>query len=313
MSSIPGREVVYSAVKPTWIVMSGKDRDKNFYVRYHRKGSEIRGFSVNYSVSRAEEMSPIVNAMSNVFRASADANDPLIEFLDGLPSPEDESAGVGTVANDEEHHATFSGSGFAVSKQGAIVTNAHMVEGCQTIEVRDETRNYGKASLLAVDAEADLAVLKLSEHQALAAARIRTRPPELGQEVVILGYPLSDLMGNAISVTTGLISSLSGLGGDRSFHTLTANIQPGNSGGPILDMNGHVIGVAVAKFNEEKMLQAAGTTGANIGFAVSAKTLLDFLRPFEISEPAEEAEDELSVQAIAAQAKDFTVQVVCRH
>ena len=61
------------------------------------------------------------------------------------------------------------------------------------------------------------------------------------------------------------------------------------------------------------MLQAAGTTGANIGFATSAKTLLDFLRPFKISEPAEEAGDELSVQAIAARAKEFTVQLVCRR
>jgi S1-C subfamily serine protease len=245
--------------------------------------------------------------MSNVFRPDARAADSLISFIEDLGKPSS-GGSPGPAGGSAQQPMNYSGSGLAIS-EGAILTNAHVVESCKTIEVA----GYGNARLLAFDPDYDLAVLRLSGRKPASVGQIQVQPPELGQEVVILGYPLSDLMGNELSVTTGLISRLSGLGGEPGSYTLTANVQPGNSGGPVLDRNGNVIGVAVAKLDEAKLLQETGTTGANIGFAISGKRLLEFLAPFKTSTTAYKPDEELSVQAITARAQHFTVQVLCRN
>ena len=80
-------------------------------------------------------------------------------------------------------------------------------------------------------------------------------------------------MGNQLTVSPGVVSSLSGLGGDDKAFTVSANVQPGNSGGPILNMRGQVIGVARAKLDEIEMLKAAGTTGGSVGFAINSSNV----------------------------------------
>ena len=143
------------------------------------------------------------------------------------------------------------------------------------------------------------------------AARIQTTKPELGQAIVALGYPLSDVMGNALTVSPGVVSSLSGLGGDSSTFTVSANVQPGNSGGPILNMHGEVVGVAQAKLNEVALLKAAGTTGGTVGFAIGAAALTDFLAPFRTSTADASIHENLLVEDVVNGAKEFIVQVVC--
>jgi S1-C subfamily serine protease len=159
-----------------------------------------------------------------------------------------------------------------------------------------------------------LAVIQIASGHLPSAAKIQGRTPELGQAIVAIGYPLSDVMGNALTISPGVVSSLSGLGGDKSKFSVSANLQPGNSGGPILDMHANVVGVAEAKLNEITMLKVEGTSGGSVGFAIDTNTLLDFLRPFktEIADIAGGPGD-LSVQDVVARAKGFTVQIVCHQ
>jgi S1-C subfamily serine protease len=204
---------------------------------------------------------------------------------------------------------TFTGSGFAISDSGSLVTNAHVVEGCTEVEVP----GYGTASVITADKKRDLAVVQISgKTYPSTAVRIDTGKLDLGEAVVALGYPLSSLMGNALSVSSGVVSSLSGIGGDQSTFTVSANVQPGNSGGPILNMRGEVVGVAQAKLDEAKLLSAAGTTGGTLGFAISAQTLANFLLPFKSSVSDNEAGDTLSVEGVTNQARLFVVQIVCK-
>ena len=120
LSNRPGRTITYSTFQPSWFAMSGNDPDRQFYVRYHGNGREIRGFSISYIPKRAVELSPIIVAMSNVFRASADASDPLIRFVEDLqrasintPTPE----GPPPVQPKQEPQADSSGSGFVRPRQ----------------------------------------------------------------------------------------------------------------------------------------------------------------------------------------------------
>lgn len=289
-----GRVIEYKLFADTFFVLSGLIDERKFYAAV-RSGSISRGFSISWDKSKEN-----VGAVVSTYLAS------MIEYP--------EAAAFGALEGGQQPEPTpssqpFGGSGFAISVAGTIVTNAHLVTNCREIEVP----NFGPARLITTDPDRDLAVIQVARNKLTTVAQIRTGKLELGQAVVALGYPLSDVMGNALTVSPGVVASLSGLGGDQDSFTVSANIQPGNSGGPVLDTNGDVVGVTVAKLNEVQMLKDAGTTGASLGFAIDAHTLADFLAPFKSSTTVGAALRNLSVQAIVARAKEFTVQVICRN
>ena len=285
LQSADDRTIDYSFVTDSLFVLSGDVGGLKFYTAFVRSGSLSQGFSVSWAPTR-----DAVGRIVSVFLASA------IQF-----------PGAATPAPQTEESSVSAGSGFAISTNGTIVTNAHVIDGCGSIEVT----GLGVASAIAVDKDRDLAVIRLSSGHTASAATIQPDAPRLGQAIVILGYPLSYYMGNALTVSTGVVSSLSGLGGDPRAFTVSANIQPGNSGGPVLNMHGEVIGVAQLMFNEAELLKEEGTTGGNVGFAINAATLVDFLRPFKSNPAKASAGTELTVEDIANLAKQFTVQVVC--
>jgi S1-C subfamily serine protease len=125
---------------------------------------------------------------------------------------------------------TKTGTGFFVSDSGHIVTNAHVVEGCQTLR----SSRGGQISKVSIDEQSDLALYIASE-KPKAFARIRGgRGARAGEPIVAVGFPLSGLLSSDPIVTTGIISALSGLRNDRRTIQITAPVQPGNSGGPRL-------------------------------------------------------------------------------
>jgi S1-C subfamily serine protease len=91
------------------------------------------------------------------------------------------------------------------------------------------------------------------------------------------GYPLGDLIGSGLKITSGVVSGLAGPGGDRGLFQLSAPIQPGNSGGPVIDADGALIGVTDAKLDEIKVAEATGVFPQNINFAVPVTVLASFL------------------------------------
>ena len=124
--------------------------------------------------------------------------------------------------------AKSSGSGFAIGDGTFVVTANHVVRGCTTINIPD----VGSATLVKSDPRADLAILRPSLPLA-AGLRFRSgHPVRLGEEIVVIGYPLRGLLSSPPTITTGIVSSLAGIRDDRTEMQISAPVQPGNSGGP---------------------------------------------------------------------------------
>lgn len=150
----------------------------------------------------------------------------------------------------------WTGTGFAIA-EGYVVTNHHVVDGAKNITIKcgndDETNSY-KAFLVASDKEHDLAIIKIIDKSFEGYGNIpygiRNDGAEVGDEIFVLGYPMTQTMGEEIKLTTGVISSASGFKGNVSMYQISAAVQPGNSGAPLFDADGNVIGVVCAKHAE---------------------------------------------------------------
>ena len=204
------------------------------------------------------------------------------------------------------------GTGFLVSTNGHLVTNAHVVQGCVGDILGNLTGEApSKLRLVSSDETNDLALL-----QATGAfkevAKIRDKAIQSGDSVVAIGYPFHGLLTSDFTVTTGIVSSLSGILNDTRFLQISAAVQPGNSGGPLLAASGDVVGVVAAKLNAIKFVRATGTIPENINFAIKTGALRDFLDnsvvPYQISDP----KAELKTADIARNARAFTFLISCK-
>ncbi len=164
-----------------------------------------------------------------------------------------------------------SGTGFAVASNGIIVTNYHVVNGATTIKVRGVNGDFTKlynAKVITEDKNNDLAIIKINDinftNLGTIPFVINGKTSDVGTSVFVMGYPLRSSMGDEVKLTNGIISSKSGFQGDVTSYQITAPIQPGNSGGPLFDSKGNLIGIVNAKH-----------TGAeNASYAIKATYLL---------------------------------------
>jgi S1-C subfamily serine protease len=160
------------------------------------------------------------------------------------------------------HADTVTGTGFAVTADGIVITNNHVISDCDaTIRARIEgsASDYFVATVIARDVRRDLAALKLQRRvgqdshgpiQAMPRVTFRQGPAvQQGEKAITYGFPLHGLLATNGNLTLGYVSALTGLGDDRDYIQITTPVQRGNSGGPLYDGSGHVIGVVVAKLN----------------------------------------------------------------
>jgi len=201
-----------------------------------------------------------------------------------------------------------SGTGFAVTTS-KLVTNYHVVKGCSDVAVIT-AKGFRKAKVLAFDEDADLALLH-SLGISSAVAPLRQLEPRLGEWIGVFGFPLTDTLTVTGNFTDGVVSALRGISEDATIIQFTAPIQPGNSGGPLLDNSGNVIGVVVAKLNALKKAKETGDIPQNVNFAVSPDLLKAFLSENKVSFGLGNSNKTLGGQRIAAAAKDFTYRLIC--
>lgn len=210
-----------------------------------------------------------------------------------------------------ESKVIATGSGFYVNKNGAMVTNNHVVENCSSLTVVHNNRSK-PATVNGRDTTADLAVLDTGS-PVETFATFRSSPKiRLSEDVLAVGYPLHGFLADQANATTGTISSLAGLGGNSQELQITAPIQPGNSGGPLFDRSGNVIGVIVSAVNQ---LYVAGKTGRlpeNINFAIKKSVVFGFLDSERVLYESAASIHELSNADIAEQATKFTALIECR-
>jgi TPR repeat protein len=200
-----------------------------------------------------------------------------------VPSAGADSSGMAIAQTRPES----SGTGFFVTEDGYLITNEHVVrEGTQVRLVTEAGIISGK--VLKVDAANDLALLKAAG-KFVALPVVSSRGVRLGATVATLGFPNIGLQGFAPKLAKGEIAGLAGAQDDARHFQISTPIQPGNSGGALVDERGNVVGVVVAKLSQGAALASTGTLAENVNYAVKSSYLLSFLE---------------SVPAVAAKLKE---------
>jgi Trypsin-like peptidase domain/TerD domain len=175
-----------------------------------------------------------------------------------------------------------SGSGFAVDRRH-ILTNAHVIDGASKVSVVSD-RVTLPAEIVFSDPHNDIAMLRVTEDLEASAQFRDGLDIHLGEDIIVLGFPLQGLLGSGPQVTSGNVSSLCGMGNDTSVLQFTAPIASGNSGGPILDSAGLIIGIVHSSLNTERVRQGGGVA-ENVNFGAKGVTIRSFLSTSNI-EPA---------------------------
>jgi S1-C subfamily serine protease len=197
---------------------------------------------------------------------------------------------------EEKQNATYTGTGFFVNPAGYLITNAHVIEDKTHVAIRDSKGKFFKASVIAQDKENDFALLHAEG--SFRALRIVDSDQALkGQHVFTVGYPQISIQGNESKVTDGIINSFSGIRNENNWFQISVPIQGGNSGGPLVNENGEVIGVIVASLNEEKFYSKTGSMPQNVNYAIKSKVLIHFLAAQQISNTIK-TKNETSIDAV---------------
>ncbi|MDZ4742386.1 MAG: tetratricopeptide repeat-containing serine protease family protein [Verrucomicrobiota bacterium] len=167
------------------------------------------------------------------------------------------------------------GTGSFISKDGLLLTAAHVIEDSKRIEVMTSTGKV-KAKVIQVDSSNDVALLECSgTYEALPV--VTSKLVKLGQGVFTIGFPNVDIQGFSPKLTKGEISSMSGFKDDPRSWQVSVPVQPGNSGGPLLDMNGNLVGIIVSKLSATQMAASRGDIPQNVNYAIKSSYIQPIL------------------------------------
>ena len=164
--------------------------------------------------------------------------------------------------------ASRSGTGFFVSSDGYVVTNHHVIKSASKITVTTPSGESFEAKVVSTSTSTDLALLRIPYQTKNYLTFANPSSTDIGHQVFTLGYPVSDILGKEVKYTDGSISSLSGLQGDATFFQISVPIQPGNSGGPLVNTDGDVVGVVTATAAVEAFYKSVGAMPQNVNWAV---------------------------------------------
>ena len=222
------------------------------------------------------------------------------EFIKDYPS---------TDIYEQVQKAEWTGTGFAIA-DGYIATNYHVTNGAKTIKIRGvngDMEELYRGYLVASDRNHDLAIIKIVDKRFDGFDDIPyclgKSVPEVGNDIFVLGYPMTETMGKEIKLTGGIISAASGYKGDKSMYQISAAVQPGNSGGPLFDNDGNVIGIVCAKHSDAE----------NANYAIKVLYLLSLINSTDLGAklPKSSNVDSKSISKIVKQVQPFVYMIEC--
>jgi hypothetical protein len=193
---------------------------------------------------------------------------------------------------DNNIYPAGSGSGFATTREGHILTNHHVIHGCSEVTLFKNGKSY-LTTVVTQDPNNDLAILQSN----FKPTKVYSLSNEvyLSDDIFAAGFPFGKKISSAITINKGIISALMGPGDDISIFQIDADINSGNSGGPIVDRKGNAVGIAVMKLNREKALEELGSVPEGFNFAVNAMMAIGLFRSQGIDLPSKN-NTELSVK-----------------
>lgn len=238
------------------------------------KAAKLLGYEVGYDIV---EEDGVVR-----FTSSAEEKEPPAH---PEPTAAPQGDGVPAIAQGEvDIHAEVdkrgdpvgNGSGFFIDSSGYFVTNDHVAAAGKIYFVGSKSSGWRQAKLVGTDEENDLALLKI-EHKTESFILSDSDEVKLGQTVATIGFPNIELQGLSPKFTKGEISSLAGIQDDPTTFQISVPLQPGNSGGPLFDETGRIVGVVSARLNQDAAVAVSGTHAENVNYAVKSKVLSAWL------------------------------------
>ncbi|HRD75515.1 MAG TPA: trypsin-like peptidase domain-containing protein [Hyphomicrobiaceae bacterium] len=297
-------------------------------VRMHDRSGEVRGIEIRFDRNARSAFYPIAVAMVHDYSpfapqsavaalrqpkitstlAPSDDPPPRGEPRRGRPGP----GNTGPIGPSPRRGSVSisSGSGFIVSPRGHILTNAHVVDDCTSIS----TGIHKSVKLVGIDKRNDLALLLPpgTPPPNIVVAKFASEAVRLGEDVATFGFPLRDILADQLNMTTGIVSSLAGLRGDPKFIQISAPVQRGNSGGPVVDLAGRVIGVVTAKLDALGIAKASGGDLPQVvNFAVRHELGISFMRRYGVEPILAPETEAMRKRDLAKLAADFTLAITC--
>lgn len=300
------RQIEYKLLRNAFFIVSGRNRNKKFYLRMMHTRTDTRGFSLSWDANLSNLMDRVAVAMSNSLTAFDDSRTARADPDDiSRPSPSQPKV----PESKQVPSGIAYGSGYFISRHGHIGTNAHVAGNCRSLEVAE----HGPAQLIKSDEQNDLAIIQLVSKTAEHIAEFRSLPVKRGENVIVMGFPFAKILADNLTVSQGIVSSLAGIGGDVRHFQISAPVQPGNSGGPVLDETGALIGTIVARLDALKTLELAGALPENVNFAIRGHMMAALMASLNIEPYYADSTEPKSVAAISSEAERYTVQVICRN
>lgn len=314
----PTRKIDYKVIRPLFFAIAGGVDGRGFYTRYQISRGGIVGYTMSWDLQRVYRGERIANLMANLFIVPLDgsAEPPTNQVALTPPStppaaPTPSSPPVAAIppaATQPKTESPSTGTGFFIGPK-RMLTNAHVVDGCDTVAIAIGDKKAG-GRVLARDKANDLALIETDiSNDATAKLRAGVR---LGEDVAAFGFPLTGLLATNGNFTRGGVTATAGLRDNSSQLQISAPVQPGNSGGPLLDEAGNVVGVVASKL---KVLQVAVITGdfaQNVNFAIKTSVAQTFLEThgatFDVGAPG----DAMKPADLAAKAQSFSGVIECR-
>jgi len=209
---------------------------------------------------------------------------------------------------DGEVYAVASGTGFFINDSGNIISNNHVIDACNTVKVHYE----GVATpviILATDRVNDLSLMK-SKVSPKDYFSVSEKDAVLLDEIYVAGYPFGKMVSSSVKVTKGVVSALTGIANNYSNIQIDAALQPGNSGGPIINNKGNAVGVAVAKLDYKAIIKDFGAIPEGTNFGIKSSTVRQFISGNNVSSPTG-GHREMSTQDIGKKIQMATVYLDC--
>ena len=191
------------------------------------------------------------------------------------PRKASESNAPGSGNETADSTPTATGTGFFITDDGYLISNCHVVKDATKVRLVTSA-GLIDAKVVSVDEANDLALLK-AEGKFLPLPIAASRTALLGSTVATIGFPDVGLQGFSPKLAKGEIASLSGAQDDPRYFQISVPVQPGNSGGALVDEHGNVIGIVSAKLDAATALASSGSLPENVNYAVKSSFLLSFL------------------------------------
>jgi S1-C subfamily serine protease len=274
------------------------------FSQYHRHGNGVMGIKVAWRPRPGIAMDRMVELVSASLTAAMSGA--------AFPAPPEFAEGEGKAPSAEGDGPGMSfGTGFFIDGQGHILTNAHVIESCTAIIARNDAGDAEAATILVRDEANDLALLK-TPFRPEAFARFRTAV-RVGENAAAFGFPLPDLLSMSGNFTTGNITALSGMRDDSRFNQMSVPVQPGNSGGPMVDYGGNVIGVVTLKLNALAVMKENGDIPQNVNFALKSSLAASFAEDNGLTPTYGELETSMTPVALAEAVRTFSAFIMCQQ